>query len=270
MVITADQTGDYELWVMPLDPATSGAYTVTGRELGPSPEPRPIAPGEMIEGSLQDGDGVAYEGMTYDGYRFEGQAGQRIRVDMNSTAFDTFLLVGVHGPGGLTAIAENDDSGAGTDSSVMLTLPSDARYEIWASSYAVGETGAYSLLLTDMGPEPEPGSLLIGSTIRGALSESDPMAVDGIYYDAYRFSAEAGRAVRITATSNAIDSYLQLGQMEERVFNVLQEDDDGLSDLNSLITFTPEMDGTYVVRVRSYGAGEVGDYVLTVEDALAE
>lgn len=270
MVITADQTGDYELWVMPLDPATSGAYTVTGRELGPSPEPRPIAPGETIEGSLQDGDGVAYEGMTYDGYRFEGQAGQRIRVDMNSTAFDTFLLVGVHGPGGLTAIAENDDSGAGTDSSVMLTLPSDARYEIWATSYAVGETGDYSLLLTDMGPEPEPGSLLIGSTIRGALSENDPMAVDGIYYDAYRFSAEAGRAVRITATSNAIDSYLQLGQMEGRVFNVLQEDDDGLSDLNSLITFTPETDGTYVVRVRSYGAGEVGDYVLTVEDATAE
>ena len=61
-----------------------------------------------------------------------------------------------------------------------------------------------------------------------------------------------------------------MGRWGGGVFNVLQEDDDGLSDLNSLITFTPETDGTYVVRVRSYGAGEVGDYVLTVEDATAE
>ena len=126
------------------------------------------------------------------------------------------------------------------------------------------------MTLADLGPEPEPGSLLIGSTIRGSLSDTDPVGPDGAYYDAYRFTAAAGQTVRITATSNAIDSFLELGRMDGRSFTVEYEDDDGLSDLNSLITFTPETEDTYVVRVRSFGAGETGDYVLTVEDGPGE
>jgi hypothetical protein len=34
--------------------------------------------------------------------------------------------------------------------------------------------GLYSLELTDRGPQPEPGSLLIGSTARGTLTETTP------------------------------------------------------------------------------------------------
>lgn len=270
LTVVADQSGEYELWVLPLDPGTSGAYTLESADIGPSPVAQPIAVGATITGELRATDGVAAEGMNYDAFNFQGTAGQRIRFDMASPTFDTFLIAGIHGADGLAAIGENDDSNDGTNSSLTLTLPSDALYEVWASSYAIGETGDYTLTMTDLGPEPEPGSLLIGSTIRGGLSDQDPTGPDGAYFDAYRFTALAGQPVRITATSNAFDAYLELGRMEGRTFTIEQEDDDGLSDLNSLITFTPETTETYVLRVRSYSAGETGDYVLTVEDAPAE
>ena len=191
--------------------------------------------------------------------------------ELNAADFDAYLLFGIHGEGGLSAIGENDDAAEeGTNASIAMTLPSDALYEVWATSFAPSEAGSYSLTLTDLGPEPEPGSLLVGATLRGALSGQDPVGADGTYFDGYRFEAAAGQAIRITATSNAFDAYLQLGRMDGRVFTVEHEDDDGLSDLNSLITFTPDEAGAYVVRVRSYSPGETGDYVLTVEDAPAE
>ena len=270
LVVVGDQPGDYELWVMSYDPESFGTYALESADLGPSPTSAETTIGATLTGTLQDGDGVAAEGMTYDGYAFDGSAGQRLLVTLSSTEFDTFLLAGAHGPDGLAAIAENDDAGGDTNSAITLTLPSDGRYEVWASSYAIGETGAYTLTLADLGPEPEPGSLLVGSTIRGSLSDTDPVGPDGAFYDAYRFTVAAGQSVRITATSNDIDSYLELGRMDGRSFTVEVEDDDSLSDLNSLITFTPETEDTYVVRVRSFGAGEAGDYVLTVEDGPTE
>jgi hypothetical protein len=206
LVVVGDQPGDYELWVMSYDPESFGTYALESADLGPSPTSAETTIGATLTGTLQDGDGVAAEGMTYDGYAFDGSAGQRLLVTLSSTEFDTFLLAGAHGPDGLAAIAENDDAGGDTNSAITLTLPSDGRYEVWASSYAIGETGAYTLTLADLGPEPEPGSLLVGSTIRGSLSDTDPVGPDGAFYDAYRFTVAAGQSVRITATSNDIDS----------------------------------------------------------------
>ncbi|MBN8553702.1 MAG: PPC domain-containing protein [Caulobacterales bacterium] len=269
LVVVGDEPGDYELWVMSYNPGGLGSYTLESENLGPSPQSAETSIGATIDGTLQDRDGIAAEGMTYDGYAFDGTAGQRLRVTMSSTEFDTFLLVGLHGEGGLAAIAENDDAGGNTDSAITITLPSDGRYEVWASSYAIGETGAYTLTLTDLGPEPEPGSLLIGSTIRGNLADSDPVGSGGTYHDAYRFDGEVDHTVRITATSNAFDTYIELGRWQDGVFIPLAEDDDGLSDLNSLLTVTLPETGAYIVRVRSFSPGQTGDYVLTVEEVPA-
>lgn len=270
-VFVADEAGSYELWVLPYDPTMRGNYTLDSTDLGPAPTSQPIVPGSPVTGVLQDGDGLTADGTTYDGFTFEASAGQRFRADMSSDVMDAFLLVGVHGPDGLADVAQNDDApGQGTNASVTFTAATSGTYEVWATTFSPGETGTYSLTLTDLGPEPEPGSLLVGSTVRGSLSDQDPVGPDGAFYDAYRFTAQAGETVRITATSNAIDSYLELGRMDGRTFTIQSEDDDSLSDLNSLITFTPETTDTYVVRVRSFSPGETGDYVLTIEDSPAQ
>lgn len=271
LIFTADETGDYELWVLPLDPAGLGDYSLESRALGPTPESAPIAFGASVEGQLEDGDGLTWEGMNYDGFTFQGYAGQRVRLEMRSGDFDTYLLLGQHGPDGLSAIAEDDDGmGEGTDSRLTFTLPAEGLYEFWATSYGPGETGAYSVSLTDLGPEPQPGSLVIGSTVRGALSAEDPVDEYGVSYDAYRFQAYEGQRVRISLTSNEFDTFIYLGQVIDGVFTGELMDDDGLSDTNSRLDFTADGRNEYILRVRSYGAGETGEYVLSVEEAPAE
>lgn len=271
LIFTAEETGEYELWVMPYDPAGLGSYTLESRALGPSPEPRPIGLGDGVEGRLEEGDGITWEGMNFDGFTFEGVAGQRVRIEMRSQDFDTYLLLGQHTPEGLISIGEDDDGlGEGTDSRLSYTLPEAGTYEVWATSYAAAETGAYSLSMTDLGPEPQPGSLVVGSTVRGELGDEDPIDPTGSFYDAYRFQTYEGQRVRISLTSDAFDTFVQLGQMADGAFSEEQSDDDGLSDLNSRLDFTADARGEYVLRVRSYSAGETGDYVLTVEDAPAE
>lgn len=270
-IFTAETSGDFELWVLPLDPATLGAYSLESRALGPTPEPEPIQMGAVVNGSLADGDGITWEGMNYDGFTFQGVAGQRVRFEMRSAEFDTYLLLGQHGPDGLSAIGEDDDGlGEGTDSRLTFTLPADGLYEVWATSYGVGEAGDYNLTLTDLGPEPQPGSLVIGSTIRGALTDVDPVDEYGSLYDAYRFQASEGQRIRITLTSNEFDAFIYLGQMTDGVFTGELSDDDGLSDLNSRLDFVADGRNEYVLRARSYGPGEMGEYVLSVEEAPAE
>lgn len=266
LTFIAPESGDYELWVTSLAmTAETGAYTLESRDLGPEQPSASLVIGATIEGQLQDGDNLTFDATFYDGFSFRGVAGQRVRVDMASPDFDTFVLLGIHGADGLNAIGENDDVRSGdTNSSLSMVLPSDALYEVWATSYAAGEAGAYTLTLSDLGPEPEPGSLLLGSTVRGELTDQDPVGANGVF-DAFQFETVAGQEVRITLTSNAFDAYVELGRMQDGVFTLIAEDDDSLSDLNSLLVFTPEDSGPYVVRARSYSSGESGAYVLSVE-----
>lgn len=269
-IFTAPETGEYQLWVLPMGVDGLGAYSIESSALGPTPESRPIQLGQTIEGRLEDGDGITIDGMNFDGFTFDGQAGRRIRVEMRSGDFDAYLLLGRHDEYGLSAIAEDDDGlGEGTDSRLNFTLPGDGLYEVWATSYAPGEAGAYSITFTDLGPAPQPGSLVLGSTVRGSLSEDDPVDEYGSFYDAYRFQAAEGERVRITLTSNEFDTFIYLGQMVDGVFVGDLQDDDGLSDLNSRLDFTADGRGEYVLRVRSYGPGETGEYVLSVEPVSA-
>jgi len=86
-----------------------------------------------------------------DRYSFNATAGQQISIQLNSSAFDTFVyLKNTTG----TAITFNDDSGGTTNSRIpvtsgLYTLPAvSGTYEIEVTSYATLRTGSYSLLLT--------------------------------------------------------------------------------------------------------------------------
>jgi len=266
LVFTAPETGEYELWVTPYDASGLGSFSLETSALGPTPPPVRMDFGQSIVGQLDASDSMTMEGPNYDAYAFTGTAGQRVRVEMRSGDFDTFLLLGMYGPDGLSAVAEDDDGlGEGTDSRVTYTLPQTGEYEFWATSYSAGESGAYEVRLIDLGPAPAPGSVVIGSTVRGELSADDPQDEYGSYFDAYRFTAEEGERIRITLTSNAFDPFLYLGRMNGGVFSGEWSDDDGLSGLNSLLEFTAPAAGEYVLRARSFGPGSTGEYVLTVE-----
>ena len=137
----AGETGDYELQIDVADAAPPA--TDSGRDVVT------LALGQTITGRLDPGDGQLEDGEYRDVYVFDGEAGQLITVDMNSSAFDTY--VGVVSPSG-EAIENDDYEGSTSRSLLELTLRETGRYRVVATSYEEGLTGAYQVTLRGIGP----------------------------------------------------------------------------------------------------------------------
>jgi hypothetical protein len=125
----------------------SGAYTLTLSAGTPIP----------ASGHLRYGDTVTHEVTSASGdwWTFDGAAGDRITIALDSSAFDTFLEL--YGPDG-AQLAFDDDSGPDLNSLIAgFTLPTAGTYIIIAKAYA-GEGGPYTLSLTrasaGAGPPP--------------------------------------------------------------------------------------------------------------------
>jgi len=98
--------------------------------------------GQVASGRLEEGDATPESGRFQDFYSFTGNAGQDVRIELNSDQFDTFLRVVT--PDG--SEIENDDHEGNTARSVVeLQLPQSGRYSVIATSYREAETGTYRL-----------------------------------------------------------------------------------------------------------------------------
>lgn len=258
------QDGDYLIEARSFS-SGEGAYTLKIEEVAPPPPPSAIAFGQTLEGELADGDGTDDEGRLYDAYVFSGTEGQRVQAVMRSGDVDAYLQIGEAGED-FSALASDDDGlGQGTDARLTFSLPESGDYVLRARAWARDSKGLYSLELNDLGAEPTPGSLLVGSTARGALSERDAITDDGVYYDAYRFRAKADEKLRFTMIAPSFDALAEVGEERDGEFVSLAQDDDGLSDTHARLNWTAPNDGLYVVRARSFGPNATGDYVLMVE-----
>jgi len=95
--------------------------------------------GQAIGGALSGGDETLDSGEYFDRYTFNGRRGDRVAVELTSSAFDAYTIV--RSPSGEQF--DNDDGEGGTDSRQQITLPEDGRYEVQVTSYSPGETGSY-------------------------------------------------------------------------------------------------------------------------------
>ncbi|WP_339913045.1 pre-peptidase C-terminal domain-containing protein [uncultured Brevundimonas sp.] len=98
-----------------------------------------ITVGQTVAGTLGSGDETLDSGEYVDTYRFTGQRGQRVAVELTSSAFDAYTILRT--PSGEQR--ENDDGEDGTDSRLETVLTEDGDYEVMVTSYAAGETGSY-------------------------------------------------------------------------------------------------------------------------------
>jgi len=153
-VIDADivESGTYRVLVTSYSEGETGSYTLAidlgaGGTTTASTEARDVHTldfGSTTNGALETGDGRLEDGEYRDTYVFNGSAGETIRVDMNSSAFDTYL--GVVAPSGEDV--QNDDyEGSTSHSRVEMRLEESGRYRIVATSYEAGQTGQYTLQL---------------------------------------------------------------------------------------------------------------------------
>jgi hypothetical protein len=265
LTITLPSTGVYFIEARAFSEAT-GAYTLALTEVEPDKAPEALAFGSPIQGEISDNDPKDSEDRGFDAFAFSGVAGQRVQAIMRSGDFDTYLQVGRAGTE-FEALASDDDGlGEGTDSRLSYTLPEDGDYVLRVSPLGSDGKGLYALELNDRGPQPLPGSVLVGATARGVLTEADATAEDNSFYDAYRVTLKEDEKLLITMVSNEVDSFLVVGREQaDGSFEVLGSDDDSLSDTHAKLEWTAPADGVYEVRAGTFQQGQTGAYALNVE-----
>lgn len=266
LTYTIPSDGQYTIEARAFTGEGEGAYTLTFEEAAPLPAPIALTYGATVQGEVTAEDPRDDENRGFDAYTFTGTAGNRIQLIMRSGDFDTYLQVG-NPEGDFYAMASDDDGlGEGTDSRLNYILPNDGEFIVRASPLYADADGLYSLELLDRGPQPLPGSILVGATARGTLGEDDAIAEDGSFYDAYRISVKAGDKLRLTMVSNEFDAFIDIGREDESgAFTSVVSDDDSLSDTHAKIDWAVEEEGDYVIRARSFSSGQSGAYALTIE-----
>lgn len=141
---SAREMGRYSLQAS----VNSGSSTANG---GNGSTPRPNASQQasgslplQIQGSLGENSQILESDRSpYQEHRFQGTAGQRITISLESREFDSYLIL--LDPEG-RKIGENDDASANTmNSALAVTLPSTGTYRIIANTYDSTGRGQYTL-----------------------------------------------------------------------------------------------------------------------------
>lgn len=102
--------------------------------------------GQAISGSLGQGDNTLPDNSYFKLYGFEGKAGERIIIEMNSQQIDStlFLLK----PDG-SQLAQNDDiSASNFNARIVVTLPESGVYGVIVNAFEPGESGSYTIRAT--------------------------------------------------------------------------------------------------------------------------
>ena len=163
LLVTLPADGEYEISATSYAAKEIGAYRLAVLEGAGVTAPRPpseapsdrsaegglVAIGESVSGALAGGDETLETGEYVDTYRFTGRRGQRVAVDLTSSAFDAYTMVVT--PSGDQF--DNDDGEDGTNSRQELVLPEDGEYRVRLTSYRPGETGTYRFSV-EAGREP--------------------------------------------------------------------------------------------------------------------
>jgi plastocyanin len=266
LVVTLPRAGTYAVHATSFEGGVTGAYRLMARAAGaaqPVVAARTLQPGRTASGALAS----AGEDAGVDRWTVQGRAGERVRIAMDSDAFDT--VVSLVAPSG--ARERNDDSPrGGTNSLIETTFAEDGAYVVEASSFTSDGAGAYSLTLetgseaADTSREVDPpatagGRLVAGTPVSGTLAQADAQLDSGEFVDSFTFEGRRGQAVTVDLESTAFDPYLIIVGPGDA-----KRENDDLSDTvrNSRIVWTLPADGRYTVAVTSFAAGERGAYRL--------
>lgn len=176
LVVTLPADGDYRITATSYASGEQGGYRLavldgTGASTPAPPAVRPserasatgeIVIGQAVSGSLDAGDATLETGEYVDRFRFTGQRGQRVAVELTSSAFDAYTILTT--PSGDQQ--ENDDArDGGQDSRLDTVLSEDGEYQVLVTSYATGETGSYRFSVSPSLGSPRQASVQGGARV---------------------------------------------------------------------------------------------------------
>lgn len=225
-------------------------------------------------------------------YTFRGTAGQSLEVAMVASDDELDPYLELRNAQGET-IASNDDANGSLNSRISHTFADSGTYTIVATSFG-DSTGDYTLYVRNQRQVSAQLPLQvigIADEASGELGSSwgseDGLALTHIDYqlsDAAKAAIMAGNGevtIRMTANGDddaifgsSIDPYVELGFDTPLGFAVVDFDDDGAGDLNSLlpvdlgaIASSPEMLDMLRIRAQGFG-GSAGAYTLVINEGL--
>jgi hypothetical protein len=218
--------------------------------------------GVPVSGSLAPGDTTLNSGEFVDWYTLSGTTGQQFRVEASSADFDTYILVR-----GAGLSLDNDDRPDGTTNSLLdITLPAAASYQVGVTSYRPGETGAYTLAITNtatLATQPQnvasAGSLPTEGAVFGTLDTRDSRAPSRAFQESWTLRGDAGTRTIVTMRSAEFDTTLQIAGPSG--FIASNDDAPGLGT-NSRLDFVFPASGEYVVTASSYSVDGLGTYSI--------
>lgn len=259
IAIALPRDGDYRLIATSYRTAT-GPYLLTVVAQPPAVvERRPLAVGEGLSGELDETDPTSQRDATpMELYDLPLEVGQRVHIRMSSADLDPYLWV--VGPNG-EVLAEDDDTGGGTDALIDLLAPYTGLYLVVATTRA-GLGGRYQISATDALEALAAQTAPIGldDHIEGMLEPGDGRRpANDAYQDVYQLDVTAGLPLEIRLTSTELDPYLILMGPSG---DVVAEDDDGGGGLNSRIQVIPDTSGSYRIVATSYAPAS-GSYELS-------
>lgn len=210
--------------------------------------------GEPVLDRLDNSSNLLPDNSYFNAYTFEGIAGQRINITMNSNQLNSYLLL--YGPN-QEDLGQDDDGGTGSNARLEVTLPASGTYFLLANSSDANEQGQYELSVSSQNS----GSYLLSET--GILNTQDNRLTDNSLYDEYLFSAQQGQDITITLTSQDFDPYLLL--IDNQGNKIAENDDVAQNNRNSVIRIALPYTGEYRVIVNAYDQTGQGRYQMSVQ-----
>jgi hypothetical protein len=105
-------------------------------------------------------------------------------------------------------------------------------------------------------------SISVGQTVRGTIASSDPMLEDESHYDCWIFTGPAG-VYTADYRSEQFDAFIAVGPGRDCAAQTDFTNDDWGDGLDSHIEFQTD-GGPWFIRANTLGAGEYGDYTLSL------
>jgi hypothetical protein len=264
IVLELPGSGEYTIWATTYEGDVTGRYTLAVEAVtADRPDLREIGFGETASGYVDVLDETDPQtGKLAEPVTFTGSTGQGVSISMTSDELDTLLvLTGPNGEG----IARNDDRDENTyDSEIRTQLPADGEYTIWATNYEGDATGPYTLSLSEVDIDrADLRQIELGETAEGYVDvgdETDP--IQGKLGEPVSFTGSADQAIRLSMTSDDLDTYLLVTGPDGEL--VAENDDASDDTYDSEVLTTLPSDGTYTFWATTYEGDATGPYTLSI------
>ncbi len=153
IIATLPYTGTFELVANSYRAGQYGHFSLRLKGLGMASENIPsggvlpgtvgqILRGQTVTGHLSSDSPQLTDSSVFQAWTYVGHAGESIQVDVVSSDFDAYAILQ---DGNGVKLAEDDDSGGGTNARIIFTLPYTGAYRLVANTFKKGSFGAFSL-----------------------------------------------------------------------------------------------------------------------------